>query len=397
MRRALLILVGALALGGLVGALVLQDPGYVLVSYGGTALETSLWFALLALIVVLVVARLLLGVLIGIGRGGSRVRSWRRERRDRAARLQTLRGLQSLAEWRWADARKKLEGAADHAEVPLVNHLYAAVAAHRQGDHGARDELLATARADSDDAALGVAATHAALLHEAGEWHECLAVLGGVRRHAPKSARLLALEADCYRHLGDWQALIELLPDLERQRALPGPALTALRREAWQQRLQQPGSDPAALWADLPRDEKREPAMVAAFARAFLAAQRGADAEPLLRHALEHDWSEALVRLYGLAGAAVPARALGHAEGWLKKHPHDPALLVALGRICLAAEQWAKAREFLEAALKVRPEADVQGELGRLCVALGECERGGELAVQALRDLPSLPLPGRGA
>jgi HemY protein len=397
-RRILLVLVAALALGGLVGALVLRDPGYLLISYGGFAVETSLWVAVLVLAVGLIVLRLLLRLVFGIGRGAAGLRSWRRDRRDRAARLQTLRGLQSLAEWRWADARKRLESGAAHADAPLVNHVFAALAAHHLGDAAGRDELLAAARESSDDSALAVAATQAELLHQAGDWHGCLAALGNARRHTPHNPRLLALEADCYRHLGDWQAVIERVPELGKQKALPERALAALRREAWLARVRQPGVDPAELWRDLLRDEKRDPGLVAGFARAFLAADRAAEAEPLLRHALDHGWSEELVRLYGLAGAAASgSRALSHAEGWLKKHPHDAELLLALGRICLGSEQWAKAREYLEASLKLRADAAVQGELGRLCLALGESDRGGELAVQALRELPPLPLPGRGA
>jgi HemY protein len=397
-RRVLLVVVAALALGGVVGALVLRDPGYLLISYGGVAVETSLWVALLVLVVGVAVLRLLLRLLFGIGRGAAGVRSWRRARRDRNARLQTFRGLQSLAEWRWADARKRLESGAAHADAPLVNHVYAAVAAHHLGDAAGRDELLATARQSNGDAALAVAATQAELLHQAGDWHACLAALGNARRHAPHNARLLALEADCYRHLNDWQAVIERLPELGKQRALPERALAALRREAWLARIRQPGADPAELWRALPREQKRDPGLVAGFARALLEADQAAEAEPILRHALEHGWSAELVRLYGLVGAAESrSRALGHAEGWLKKHPHDAELLLALGRICLGSEQWAKGREYLEASLKLRADPTVQGELGRLCLALGESDRGGELAVQALRELPPLPLPGRGA
>ena len=50
MKSGLLLLAIAIVLGGLVGMLVVQDPGYVLVSYADMALETSLWFALMLLL-----------------------------------------------------------------------------------------------------------------------------------------------------------------------------------------------------------------------------------------------------------------------------------------------------------------------------------------------------------
>jgi HemY protein len=71
-------------------------------------------------------------------------------------------------------------------------------------------------------------------------------------------------------------------------------------------------------------------------------------------------------------------------------------LLLALGRISLAGRNWTKAREYFEASLKQRRSAEVYGELGRLCLAMGERPRATELLAQALDmggQLPALPLP----
>jgi HemY protein len=397
MKLMIVVLLVALALGGLVGALVLRDPGYVLVSYGGMALETSLWFALLALLVTYLATRLVLRLIVRIGRGGASLRSWRSERRDRNARLQTLRGLQLMAEGHWRDARKRLEAAAPHVEVPLVNYLQAASAAHHLGDAAGRDELFEAARASADDAGLAVALTHARLLFADRQWQACLAALGPARRQDPANAELLGMQVRCYRQLQDWQAVIELLPEIEKYHALTDSELTELRRHAWLQRLGDPRVDALAMSADLPKSLRRDAELVQTVARAALAAGRGDEAEPLLRHALEQEWSEGLVRAYGLLAPAAAQHQLSHAEGWLKKHPNDAELLLALGRICLGQQRWARAREYLEASLKLSPDSAVQGELGRLCLAMGEAERGAELAVQALRELPDLPLPGRGA
>ena len=62
MRRVLIYLVIALVVGGAVGTLMSRDPGYVLVSYADMSLETSLWFALLALIVGYFLLRFIIGL-----------------------------------------------------------------------------------------------------------------------------------------------------------------------------------------------------------------------------------------------------------------------------------------------------------------------------------------------
>ena len=53
----------AIVLGGLVGTLLVRDPGYVPIAYADTALETSLWVAVL-LFIGLYISLLLISVLI---------------------------------------------------------------------------------------------------------------------------------------------------------------------------------------------------------------------------------------------------------------------------------------------------------------------------------------------
>ena len=74
-------------------------------------------------------------------------------------------------------------------------------------------------------------------------------------------------------------------------------------------------------------------------------------AEPLLRDALKRGWNETLVEIYGQLDTGHPTRQLDVAEKLLKERPQHPVLLLALGRLCLRAKLWGKARGYLEAAI----------------------------------------------
>ena len=91
-----------------------------------------------------------------------------------------------------------------------------------------------------------------------------------------------------------------------------------------------------------------------------------------------------------LRAAADAAERRGHPE------TTGEHLLLALGRIALMSEQWAKAREYLESSLRLAKSAEVYAELGRLCTAMGELERGNEYLLRSLPELPDLPLPHGG-
>lgn len=394
MRLAVVTLLAVLVLGALVGVLVARDPGYVLVAYDRMAVETSLWFALVALLAGYLLLRGLWLVVRWIGGSGTSLKLWSQQRRSRVAQEQTERGLVLLAEGQFAEARKRLESAAPRVQAPLLNYLGAARAAHRSGDLRGRDELLHTAHESAAGSALAVGLTQAELQRADGQWEPCLATLLQLKRREPRHVEVLRMLAECYRHLHDWQAVLELMDDLRKQRVLSDDALRELQLEAWQKRLQSTRDDPLVLWKAVPRELKREPALAAAAAAALAALDRSAQAEPLLRSALEQTWHADLLNLYGTL-AGDPARQLVVAEGWLKERPNDPDLLLALGRISLMNRAWARAREYLEASLRLRRSAAAQAELGRLCAALGDAQRGAELLAQSVDSLPDLPLPER--
>ncbi|MGE0621789.1 MAG: heme biosynthesis HemY N-terminal domain-containing protein [Pseudomonadales bacterium] len=393
MKLGVLLVIVAVVLGGLVGTLVVRDPGYVLVSYGDMAVETSLWFALIALAVLYLSVRLVLWILSRSGEGTGRFGSWLKTRKVRQARQQTVQGLLLMAEGQWADARKILVASAREVGTPLINYLSAARAAHELGDAAGRDELLRRAHESTPGSRFAVGLTQAELQMDGGQWEQSLATLLQLKSNAPRHPQVLSMLCQTYRQLADWQALIELLPEVKKRRIFDDAAFEALQREAWTGRLKQAGADAAGVWADLPKELKRQGDLVAVYASALISGGAAEAAEGAVRGALQQGWNDDLVTLYGQIVGPDPNRQMLTAESWLKERPNDPQLLLALGRISLMNGEWAKAREYFETSLRLQRSAQVYGELGRLCVALGDSDRGGEYLVQATEGLPALPLP----
>ena len=386
-------LITAAVLGGLVGTLMLRDPGYVLLAYAGRVLETSLWFAMAMLVLLYVVLRCIVFVAMRLFQGRSIFGAWRAERGERGAQRQTLRGLLLLAEGQWAEAKRVLSGAGKSAAVPFINYSQAARAAHELGDEAGRDEMLSRAEQSASGSATAVLLTRARLQMEAQQWQQCRATLAEVRETSPRHPGMLDMLRRCHEQLADWQALIDLLPDLRKTRASDAALLDDLQRRAWIHRLE--AADYAEVWQRLPKDLKRDPELTAAWARRLLIADNPAAAERAVRKALDRTWHEQLVVLYGRIPSPDLARQMTAAEGWLQEHRNDAALMLTLGRIAMMNGAWSKAREYLEASLRLEPSVSVYGELGRLLTHLGEFIRGSEYLGKACPDLPNLPLPPR--
>ena len=388
----LVVVVAVIVLGGLIGTLLVRDPGYVLIAYDSLVMETSVWVALVLL-------SALLFTLWAVGwsirraiAGQIRVLDWASTRKRSRAREQTVRGLLVLAEGRWADAKKLLLGAADGVETPLINYVNAARAAHEQGHREERDALLARAQDSTPGARFAVTLNQAEFHIEDGQFEQALAGLLGLRKRAPKQTAVLAMLAQCYEGLADWPALRELLGDLAKYNAVPTQEQSRLQRLVWSAHLLA-ADDPQAALKKLPKALRRDAELLKSWIDAMGEDTDPTAAEFVMRTLLDEAWDSSVAARYGLIQTESPGQQLGHARRWAKAHATDANLLLTLGRLCLATEAFDQAREHLEASLRIAPSGAAYGELGRLCIAQGDERRGTEFLLKSVEDLPDLPLP----
>lgn len=382
----------AILLGGLVGTLLVRDPGYVLIAYADTALETSLWVAVLLLVGIYIALRLLSLLIYKLTQGQNRMLRWRSGRKVRAARSQTVRGLLVMAEGRWADAKKLLVGAAEDAETPLINYLNAARAANELGELSERDEYLKRAHETTPGAKFAVSLTQAEFNIQEGRYEQALAALLLLRKRTPKHSAVLAMLARCYEALPDWQALVQLMGDLRKQKVLPESELHRMEQAAWQAKLLAADSN-AGLWKKLPKTLRAEMPLMCLWVRQLINDDKADEAEQVIRHVLGQQWDSELAQIYGELRSSDVARQLVVAKGWLKQRPNDAEVALTVGRLCLLNEKFEQAREYFETSLRLAPSDAVYGELGRLCVALGDERRGTEYLLLSLGNLTDLPQP----
>jgi HemY protein len=225
-------------------------------------------------------------------------------------------------------------------------------------------------------------------------------------RH-PHNVQTLRQLQRLHQQRGDWSSVIRLLPELRKDKVLPPSELTELERRAWGENLSlaaQREEDGAVglqslnrAWQQLTSAQRQEPALVLAYAEQLRQLGAQVEAEEVLRTALKRKYDSHLARLYGLVRGSDAARQLQTAEGWLKDHPGDASLLLTLGRLCLQASLWGKARDYLESSLRVQRNPEACAELARLLARLGDTERSNLLFQEGLgmldERLLAAPLP----
>ncbi len=407
MRRIFLICVIALAAATGLVILIEKDPGYMLLAWGSYTIEMTVWVALAALAAVLFVLWLVTSLLNRTLAVGKAVQSVVVQQSEKRAQQQTARGLIAFIEGNWERSRELLLSSSEKSETPLLNYLIAARASHQLGDLKQRGEYLGYAGESTSGASIAVDITQAELQLHAGQLEECLATLKRARKNAGKHPRVLGLLKDVYTRLDDWEQMLALIPELRRHHLLSEEDLNALHLKAAIENLdnvaeRNRNSDALSAslhhwWQQYPKDITRNTQAVVQYVRHLIVAGDDAEAEKLVRNQLKRDWNADLVGLFGRIAGRDPAKQLVAAEGWLKEHPNDAALLLALGRLSLRNELWAKAREYFESCYRLDSSAEVCAELGRLLAHQGDLDRSNAYFQEGLannsRTLPSLPMP----
>ena len=77
MKKLFVLLLVILAAGAWIGQLMVQDPGYVLIAFNQTTIETSLWVMLVIGVVGFLLAHWLLNILTNAMMPVQRLRNWR--------------------------------------------------------------------------------------------------------------------------------------------------------------------------------------------------------------------------------------------------------------------------------------------------------------------------------
>ncbi len=352
-----------------VGLKIHKDPGYVLISYQQWNIETTLWFAIISIIIVFLLLSFLLRLLRGTSALGDRLSQWSEQRKSRRANRLTNQGLCQLAEGDWHAAEKNLLKGAKQSETPLINYLAAAGAAAQLGHDEDRDSYLRDAHRANPEAEIAIGLTQAQLQFNAKQWELALATLRHLNQISPGHQTVLRLLKRVYLELSDWESLRKLLPELRERKILTPQELNRLEQKIYYELLQnavrQYDNDMVnKIWQGLPKELQNDPEILELYSNYLVRQNESAKAEILLRDALKKNWQPLLVKRYGQIKGPELAKQLTTAESWLKTHPSDPVLFLTLGRLAKQNQLWSKAKEYLERSRELDPTPETFKELG---------------------------------
>ena len=352
-----------------------HDPGYLLIAIHHWTIETTVWVAIVSLILVFVVLHALLLLLHWLLHLPTSWCDWLARRRIQHAQATTRQGLIEFSEGHWQQAKNHLIKALPDTETPLLNYLTAARAAQEMGDNKLRDDYLREAQQSMPEAKIAVELTQAQLQLANRQWEQALATLRHLQDLAPHHPYVLKLLMQLYVEVKDWPQLIALLPELKRNHVVSGNTSLQLQHQAYLQCLRdlikQDQSQALVEFIDtLPKNLIHDPALMAEYGRYLLRNNQDAKAEALLRRCLSKEFNEQLIGIYGQIKSNDSQ--LGFAESFMKSQPHSAALFLCLGRLGKNQSLWGKAKMYFEQSIEFGATPETYLELGKLLEQLSD-------------------------
>jgi HemY protein len=391
--RLLIWVVGLFALAVVVTVAARYNGGYVLLVLAGYRIELSVNLAVALLLLAFLLFYAILRSVVLALQMPQRAREYRRGQERQRARKVLEDGMRAFLEGRFGRAERATAHAAAAGEWRAVSLAVAARCAHALRNFAGRDAYLEQMDGGGQQDSYLREITRAELLLEERRYHDALRALG---RLSDRHTGALKLELRAHQLAKNWDQVLALLPQLERRKVMEAGVLEQLRRYALTENLKRKALDAKSLreyWDRLPASDRKDNRIAAAAAQCFIALGGCAEAHHIVEESLAENWDSTLLPLYVECLPRDARKHLERAEEWLKQHPGDPVLLLALGLLCMQQALWGKARSYLEASLAVEPGHTAYVKLGELLERMGKADeasqvyrRGLDLALSQLKE-----------
>ncbi len=375
--------------------LLWRGDGYLLIAYGTKTIEMTLWVAALAVVALYLVLWFARKLLLGSAEMVRRFREIFLFGSVERAQKRAANGMVDYLTGDWLEARKKLLRTLDKVEYPLANYIAAARSSFEMGDEAEADNILDKALSISHSE-LPVALTRARLHVQAERYEEAINILKPIDIKMPRQAAVLDLMHHIYIAQKNWRALENMFPAMRKAKVLSNVEFDALEQLLACEKMRALSEQvksllvaerlPAlqSLWKSYSRSLQKNPAVIAVYAEALATHYQDQDAEVLVRKALNNDWYEPLINLYGRLQVKEIHGQIRTLEAWLKQKPQDATLLLSMGRVMLRNQQWELARDYFQRSMNLQASVETTMEMARLMEKMGDHKKSSDLYQQGL-------------
>ncbi len=397
MRLFLLALV-VLIIAVIFAVIAHDDPGYIVINYKDWVIETSVVLAVVLIGTFFISLYFLTRLFFRTRHLPKKISYWQQVRNENQSNRALTNGLVELSTGDWIKAEKFLVRHVNRSKTPLINYLSAARAAQKQNKNERSDYYIQQAYKSMPTAELAIGLTQAELQLDQGHMERALATLTRLKRIAPKNDRVLKLLLRLYIELQDWERVLEILPVCQKRNVVMYAKAQQLFVMAHSELLKKATAETdlkslQQTWQRVGKSLRQNSALVQIYVQGLMHQGLYNEAEAEINQALQREWDQHLVCLYGMLQDIDVNRQIRYAEGWLSMHSKDPVLLLTLGRLYVRNKLWAQARQYFQTSLTYDKQTEACTELAQLLERLGEKDKALEYYRMGLQLIHAIPGP----
>ncbi len=362
-------------LGVCISPWLVESTGYLYIAIGGYELETSVVFAVFAIVIFYSALQTIEWIVVSVLNLFIK-QSWLPQRwRKHNARKHTLAGALALAEEDWAAAEKSMLRGAGNGEIPALNWLAAARAAQHQKRISQRDEYLSQAeKLDNTKQAISVIRTR--YFMQQGELTAAREQLDSLQPTKINKASIVQLALDLYQQQHDWQAIKLILPAVQKKQLLTHDEISQLTMKTNQALLQQAGEKDAAelekSWHWLSRAERKEPYNIVQYCMGLCRNQQKDVALKMMEKSIKHSSAN---ELYDALPNMVNAEDIGIRKLLKLKaevEANNASYQQCVAKLHSQMREFDVAKQHWQAVNRLNPNAESWIALAKLHEQLGE-------------------------
>lgn len=373
--KRLLIYVAILVVAIIAGLFLARDPGYVMFSYGKWSMETSIWFLIIAVIILFIILWLIASVLRSIYKTPHRVGKWRKGKRQDKAHSLTSDGVLALHEGEWKEAESLLIKGVKSSAIPVVNFLSAARAAQEQLAYERRDFYLSEAMRVDKKEKIAIDLMRAKLQLEHHQLEFAKETLKALKQEAPKHPYVTKLIFQLHVLNHNWERILGLLPKLRKLNVLDEEELNKYTYRSVHHLLHDENKnleEVESLWKSLPKVTRARHKILISYVKRLLDFDEHEKAAKLISSALKSRWDDELVLVFAQVKMNDADRQLEIVDGWLSQQGSSPILFETIAAVALHAKAWAIAKTYAERALRIQKTPEAFAVLAIAAENLGE-------------------------
>jgi HemY protein len=357
-----------------------DDPGYVLLGFGGWSLETSMVVFAVSAVLTFFVLYIFFRLLGWMMRLPGQMKAGRKTFKFNRSQDALIAGLVDSAAGNWESAEKILIKHASNSGAPLLHYLTAARAAQSRGAMDKRDEYLQKAADQSNGSDIAVGLTQAELHLSAQQFDQAIETLTKLNSIDPTHGSVLKLMHQTYQHIGDWEGLLKLIPSLYKNKVLMEAEIKLLETETFSRLLKQAAASNdegriQTVWESIPLHIQNLRDIFHIYFAAMINVGAGAKIEQLLVKKVTEQWNETLLVLFGSIENSDVENQLVTAERWLLSYPDNAVLLRVAGKISVRCKNVEKAMKYLSRSLDNEPTVAAYHMLGDLFFDLDDKDK----------------------